>query len=207
MILKLFRKSPTTEAVSAVYRAIVAQSRQPVFYAEWGVPDTVTGRFDMISLHLALLFRRLRREKPGGVEFSQQVFDLFFKDMDRSLRELGVTDLGVPKKIQKMSTAFFGLMTSLNEAMDRDDRPGVEAVLRRNLFEPGQAAAGGRFEQLSVRPVRADECHSSLRDHGRQTEHGSCRMSGPYDRTRIADASIRLDSMPNDWAGPEAQGR
>ena len=139
MILKLFRKSPTTEAVSAVYRAIVAQSRQPVFYAEWGVPDTVTGRFDMISLHLALLFRRLRREKRGGVAFSQSVFDLFFKDMDRSLRELGVTDLGVPKKIQKMSTAFFGLMTSLNEAMDRDDRPGVEAVLERNLFEPGQA--------------------------------------------------------------------
>lgn len=139
MILKLFRKSPATEAVTAVYRAIVAQSRQPRFYAEWGVPDTVTGRFDMISLHLALLFRRLRGEKGVGPEFSQRVFDMFFKDMDRSLRELGVTDLGVPKKIQKMSTAFFGLMTNLNEAMDRRDRPGVEAVLQRNLFEAGAA--------------------------------------------------------------------
>ena len=59
--------------------------------------------------------------------------------MDRSLREMGVRDLGVPKKIQKMGNAFFGLMTSLNEAMDRDDRPEVEAVLQRNLFEPGQA--------------------------------------------------------------------
>ncbi len=108
MILNLFRKSPAAKAVEAVYRSIVAQSRQPRFYADWGVPDTVTGRFDMISLHLSLLFRRLRSEKRAGVEFSQAVFDLFFKDMDRSLRELGISDLGIPKRIQKMSSAFSG---------------------------------------------------------------------------------------------------
>ncbi len=140
MILNLFRKSPAAKAVEAVYRAIVAQSRQPVFYAEWGVPDTVTGRFDMISLHLALLFRRLRGEGKAGNDFSQAVFDLFFRDMDRSLREMGVSDLGVPKKIQKMGNIFFGLMTNVSEAMDRDDRAGLEAVLRRNLFDDGQAA-------------------------------------------------------------------
>jgi cytochrome b pre-mRNA-processing protein 3 len=66
MILSLFRKNTATEAVYAVYRAIVAQSRQPVFYAQWGVPDTVTGRFDMISLHMALLFRRLRAQDTAG---------------------------------------------------------------------------------------------------------------------------------------------
>ncbi len=134
MIFNLFRKNPATEAVYAVYRAIVAQSRQPRFYAEWGVPDTVTGRFDMISLHMALLFRRLRHEGAEATEFSQAVLDLFFKDMDRSLREMGAGDLAVPKKIQKMGNIFFGLMTSLNEALDRDDRPGVEAVLTRNVF-------------------------------------------------------------------------
>ncbi len=94
----------------------------------------------MISLHLALLFRRMRAEKPAGAEFSQAVFDLFFKDMDRSLREMGVSDLGVPKKIQKMGNLFFGLMTKLNEAMDRDDLPGVEAVLKRNVFDDAEGA-------------------------------------------------------------------
>jgi len=140
MILNLFRKNPSSDAVYAVYTAIVAQSRQPVFYADWGIPDTVTGRFDMISLHLSLLFRRLRVEKQAGHEFSQALFDLFFKDMDNSLREMGAGDMAVPKKVRKMSEIFYGLMTSLNEAMDRDDRPGVEAVLRRNVYTEAESA-------------------------------------------------------------------
>jgi len=142
MILNLFRKKQVTEAVYAVYAAIVAQSRQPRFYADWGVPDTVTGRFDMICLHLALLFARLRREGREVNEFAQAVFDLFFKDMDRSLREMGVTDLGVPKKIQKMGNIFYGLMTNLSEAMDKGDRAEVEAVIRRNLFDEAADAPG-----------------------------------------------------------------
>jgi cytochrome b pre-mRNA-processing protein 3 len=140
MILNLFRKNPAADAVYAVYTAIVAQSRQPVFYADWGVPDTVTGRFDMISLHLSLVFRRLRVEKQAGHEFSQALFDLFFKDMDRSLREMGAGDMAVPKKVRKMSEIFYGLMTTLNEAMDRNDRPGVEAVLRRNVYGEADSA-------------------------------------------------------------------
>ena len=161
-MLNLFKKKPNRDAVYAVYGAIVSQSRQPIFYAEWGVPDTVTGRFDMISVHLALLFRRMRTEKKEGVEFSQAVFDLFFKDMDRSLREMGVGDLGVPKKIQKMGTLFFGLMTNLNEAMDREDRSGVESVLRRNLFEGAEGAkvaelAGYLFTQYDRLAAQSGE--------------------------------------------------
>lgn len=134
MIFNLFRKQADTEPVFAVYRAIVAQSRQPRFYADWLVPDTVTGRFDMISLHLALLFRRLRADARHK-EFGQAVFDLFFKDMDRSLREMGAGDLAVPKKIQKMGNIFFGLLAAMNEAMDRNDRVALQAVLSRNVFE------------------------------------------------------------------------
>lgn len=140
MILNLFRKNTATEPVYAVYSAIVAQSRQPRFYADWLVPDTVTGRFDMISLHLALLFRRLRAEAGARKDFSQAVFDLFFKDMDRSLREMGVGDLGVPKRIQKMGNIFFGLLAALNEAMDRNDAVALEAVLARNIFDGNPGA-------------------------------------------------------------------
>lgn len=137
MIPSLFRKNSATNAVYGVYNAIVAQSRQLVFYAEWGVPDTVTGRFDMISLHMALVFRRMRGTEPSR-KFSQAVFDLFFKDMDRSLREMGVGDLGVPKRIQKMGNLFFGLLAAINEAMDRNDREALALVLSRNLFEGGE---------------------------------------------------------------------
>jgi cytochrome b pre-mRNA-processing protein 3 len=135
MILSLFRKNTATEPVYAVYSAIVAQSRQPRFYADWLVPDTVTGRFDMISLHMCLLFRRLRAETGPQKEFSQAVFDLFFKDMDRSLREMGVGDLGVPKRIQKMGNIFFGLLAAMNEAMDRNDVEALDAVLARNVYD------------------------------------------------------------------------
>lgn len=147
MILKLFRKNPAPDAVYAVYTAIVAQSRQPVFYAEWGVPDTVTGRFDMISLHIALVFRRLRNEGKVGAEFGQALFDLFFKDMDRSLREMGAGDLSVPKKVRKMTEIFYALMTGVNEAIDRSDRAGVAAVLSRNVL--GEAD-GGRADELAT---------------------------------------------------------
>jgi len=134
-MLNLFKKSPDPEAVLAVYRAIVAQSRQPVFYAEWGVPDTVTGRFDVLSLHMGLVFRRLSGGGKAATEFAQALFDLFFKDMDRNLREMGAGDLAVPKKIRNMGNLFYGLMTNLNEAMERGDRAEAEAVLRRNLFD------------------------------------------------------------------------
>lgn len=138
MILSLFRKNSATEPVYAVYNSIVAQSRQPVFYAQWGVPDTVTGRFDMISLHMALLFRRLRHGPQPAKDFSQAVFDLFFKDMDRSLREMGVGDLAVPKKIQKMGNIFFGLLAAMNEAIDRNDRAALAGVISRNIFDGGE---------------------------------------------------------------------
>lgn len=134
-MLNLFKKSPDPEAVLAVYRAIVAQSRQPVFYAQWGVPDTVTGRFDVLSLHMGLVFRRLGGGGKAATEFSQALFDLFFKDMDRNLREMGAGDLSVPKKIRNMGTLFYGLMTNLNEAMERGDQAEAQAVLRRNVFD------------------------------------------------------------------------
>lgn len=157
MIFNLFRKKPASQAVFAVYAAIVAQSRQPVFYADLGVPDTVTGRFDMICLHMALLFRRLRNEGKPVAEFSQALFDLFFKDMDRSLRELGAGDLAVPKKIQKMGNVFYGLLGKLTEALDADDRAALEAVVRKNIFDEDPAAAADRLaDYLMAEAKRLD---------------------------------------------------
>jgi len=161
MILSLFRKNADHGAVYAAYNAIVAQSRHRRFYADWQVPDTVTGRFDMISLHLCLLFRRLRTGEEPHRLFSQQVFDLFFKDMDRSLREMGAGDLAVPKRIQSMGELFYGLLAGLNEGLDENDPARLEDVLARNLYN-GEAVAGleqlagyvrGAEAQLNTQPV------------------------------------------------------
>lgn len=135
MIFSLFRKSRFSAPVYGVYNAIVAQSRHPQFYAEWGVPDTLTGRFDMISLHAALVFRRLRSKEQQSKTFAQNLFDCFFQDMDRSLREMGVGDLSVGKRIEKMGSLFYGLLTGLSSALDGPDTDALRAFLSRNFHD------------------------------------------------------------------------
>ncbi len=124
-----------------LYAAIVAQSRQKFLYADRGVPDTVTGRFDMISLHMALVLRRLQSEGAVCRDFSQGLFDLFFKDMDRSLREMGVTDIAVPKRIEKMGELFYGLVAGLGRAFDDPDgKQALDAFILRDVLAEDTAA-------------------------------------------------------------------
>lgn len=137
MILSLFKKKPNEAAIRQVYASIVAQSRQKFFYADWDIADTVTGRFDMISLHLCLVFRRLKTSADSDREFSQSLFDLFFQDMDHSLRELGTGDIAIPKRIQKMGELFYGLLASLSNALDAGGDGNHEALrqaLVRNIY-------------------------------------------------------------------------
>jgi cytochrome b pre-mRNA-processing protein 3 len=160
MVLSLFRKAKAAEPARAVYGAIVTQSRQPRLYAEWGVPDTVTGRFDMVSLHLALLLRRLRGE-PEARGFSQALLDLFLEDMDRSLRDLGVGDLAIPKRVKKMAGLFYGLLARFDEA--GSDIKALEGVLIRNIYggtanagaAPLAAYVAAETDRLAGQPVAA----------------------------------------------------
>ncbi|MEQ1771125.1 MAG: ubiquinol-cytochrome C chaperone family protein [Devosia sp.] len=162
MIFNLFRKSAPDAAVYSAYNFIVAQSRQPRFYADWGVPDTVTGRFDMISLHLALLLRRLKADESAK-GFGQQLVNLFFSDMDRSLREMGVGDLSVPKKIGNMGKLFYGTLNALDESLTSTDAAALEPMLVRNIYggtaNPGAAALAGHLRAeaaaLELRPVKS----------------------------------------------------
>ncbi len=146
MIFNLFRKSTAPGAAHEGYRSIVAQSRQARFYAEWGVPDTVTGRFDMISLHLALMLHRLKGDAAGR-PFGQKLVEAFFRDMDESIRELGVTDLGVPNRIKKMGKAFYGLAEALDPALESADPAAIETVLVRNIYD---GAANPGASQLAA---------------------------------------------------------
>lgn len=143
MIFSLFRRNRPSDEVHQIYGVIVAQARKEVFYTDFGVDDTVTGRFDMIVLHAFLLFHRLSGEEEGKRAFGQSVFDLMFADMDRSLREMGVGDISVPKKVKKMVQAFYGRCKAYGDALAHKGSdtaeldPLVEAV-SRNLFPDGE---------------------------------------------------------------------
>jgi len=119
----------------ALYRQIVAQARQPSFYRDHGVPDTLDGRFDMIVLHAFLAMRRLKRiEGPEAQKVSQDLFDLLFADMDSNLREIGVGDLGVGKRVKKMAQAFYGRVEAYEAGLTDADPAVLQQALARNLY-------------------------------------------------------------------------
>jgi cytochrome b pre-mRNA-processing protein 3 len=136
---KHFRKPPSPPAtIEAIYGMIVAQAREPAFYKAFGVPDTVEGRFDMVLLHLWMVLRRLRRIQGGG-ELSQMLFDHFCADMDGNLREMGVGDLTVPKRMQKFGEAFYGRSAAYDRALEAGAEPLAQALCK-NILDGGDIA-------------------------------------------------------------------
>ncbi|RUW61799.1 ubiquinol-cytochrome C chaperone family protein [Mesorhizobium sp. M7A.F.Ca.US.008.03.1.1] len=117
----------------ALYAQIVAAARQTVFYSHWNVPDTPLGRFEMLSLHMFLFQHRLRGESGAAQEVAQVLIDEFFLDVDHSLRELGIGDVGVPKRMKKLAKMFYGRTAAYDDALERNDREGLTAALARNV--------------------------------------------------------------------------
>ena len=111
---------------------IVAQARQPIFYRDLGVPDTVNGRFDLVLLHLWLVLRRLRAVQAGPA-LSQALFDHFCEDMDDNLREMGVGDQVVPKRMQAFGEAFYGRTRAYDRAVDEGGEALASAICRNIL--------------------------------------------------------------------------
>jgi cytochrome b pre-mRNA-processing protein 3 len=128
------------ERAERLYSQVVAQARRAEFYRDCGVPDTLDGRFDMILLISVLVLRRLRREGDDGGRVGQAYFDAMMDDMDRSLREMGVGDLSVGRRVKAMARAFYGRAKAYETALGADDDVPLRAALRGNLFattEPG----------------------------------------------------------------------
>jgi len=126
-------KKPQDEA-HALYVAIVAEARQSFLFDELGVPDSVDGRFDMISLHIFLVLRRLKADVDRSADLAQCLFDTMFADMDRSLREMGTGDLGVGRRIKEMATAFYGRLSAYEKALQSNDPALLPDAIVRNIF-------------------------------------------------------------------------
>ena len=140
MIFPLFRREADT--ISALYGMIVAQARMPVFYRVYGVPDTVDGRFELVLIHLFLILRRLDEDKPGR-DLGQQLFDLFCRDMDQNLREMGIGDLKVPKEMRRIGEAYYGRAKAYESALALGDPEALRMAVARNVFGTENADRGG----------------------------------------------------------------
>ncbi len=138
MISGLFRRAPTQKTIDALYGAIVAQGRSPAFYSSYGVPDTVTGRLEMILIHAFLFSRRSRSGGEAMHQLGQGVFDRFCDDMDGNLREMGIGDLAVPKHMQRIGEAFYGRATAYDAALDANDDSALARAVTRNVFASAQ---------------------------------------------------------------------
>lgn len=137
MIGLLNRRRQRRDAALAAYNAIVARARDGRLFAAWLVPDTLDGRFEMLSLHAFLVLNRLKRE-ASAKDFAQTLFDIMFADLDRGVREMGATDIGVGKRVKALARGFYGRVAAYDKGLV--DQAELEAALRRNLFGTVQAA-------------------------------------------------------------------
>lgn len=143
------RRDPREARARALYEGVVAQARQPGFYRDCGVPDSVDGRFELIALHAFLVLRRLKAHPGDEGELGQALFDVMFQDMDQSLRELGAGDLGVGLRVKRMAQGFFGRIAAYEDGLSGPPE-NLEAALRRNLYgtvsaEPEQVGAMAEY--------------------------------------------------------------
>jgi cytochrome b pre-mRNA-processing protein 3 len=134
-----FRKPRLTPAgtIEAIYGMIVTQAREPIFYRHLAVPDTVNGRFDLLLLHLWLLLRRLRTVAQGSMGLSQALFDRFCEDMDDNLREMGVGDQTVPKRMRAFGEAFYGRVQAYDQAIEASAEALAQAICKNILNGAG----------------------------------------------------------------------
>jgi cytochrome b pre-mRNA-processing protein 3 len=130
----LFHNKARDVQISRIYDQILAQARAPELYLAGGVPDTMEGRTDMMLLHLFLLMHRLREEKGEILEVARDVCDRFFAELDRAMREMGVGDLTVPKKMRRIADIYAGCSSSYGNALASEDAGELPAALLRNVY-------------------------------------------------------------------------
>ena len=173
MNLLPFRRPKQDPMIADLYGTIVAQARSPIFYSGYGVPDTVSGRFDMVVLHMVLFLRRLKRESETVQVLGQEVFNLFCRDMDDNFREMGVGDLAVPKRMQAFGEAFYGRAAAYDLALAAGTEPLAQALCRNILN--GQEIENAR--RLAFYVETAVACLAGLDEAALQS--GSWRFPAP----------------------------
>lgn len=154
-MLNAMRRSKQRRSLAArLYAVLVARARDPVFFASYGVEDTLDGRFDLLALHAWLVLERLKA--AGAASLSQAFVDTVFIGFDEALRELGSGDIGLGRRMKKLADAFYGRMQAYGEARDE---ASLEAALVRNLYRGvRQPAAKAMARYVLSARARLDAC-------------------------------------------------
>lgn len=152
MILRFFRENPRRSVIDRLHARVAAASRQPCLYLELGVPDTAEGRFESLALHMILALRRLRGLPPPADEVGQELVDSVFRHLDANLREMGVGDLTVPKRIKTLAQAFYGRVQAYGAALDARDEVALAEALARNVT--GEEATARGLARYAVQAMR-----------------------------------------------------
>lgn len=133
------RQKSNAEIVKNQYEILTAAARRAIFYTDMNVPDTVMGRFNMLTLHITL-YLRLTKDKGEPVQaLAQDIVDAFFEDIDHSIRELGIGDASVPKRMKKLAKMFYGRADAYGQALDGKDEEAMIAALSRNIYPEQEA--------------------------------------------------------------------
>jgi len=210
----LFAPSPLKQQAADAYMGIVAQSRQPVFYTDWQVPDTLDGRFDVLVLHLFLVLARCEDSvgedsgPAGATSFSRALAEMFFADMDRSLREMGAGDTGVGRRVKAMAEAFYGRMQAYRRRSATKPpwrtRSGAMSIAKNRwrpkppLLSRSICAASMCVATPAARSAAEgrDVCFRRLPwPLPRRFEKRRCAWRWPYRRRRLAAAAHRRPSL------------
>ena len=185
MISLPFRRTSRSGNIDALYGMIVAQARSPEFYRGYGVPDTVDGRLDMIVLHLVLVLRQMKMANGALPPAGQRLFDRFLQDMDGNFREMGVGDLAVPKRMQKVGEAFYGRAQVYEGALTESSPATLEAAVARNVFGVPEPTLGARRLATYMRDVAARLSQ----------QHADALMAAKFEFTdpaSVADGSLNV---------------
>lgn len=146
----LFKRDPNRALIDKLYGEIMAGVLQPSLYLHCGVPDTFEGRFEMLALHGSAVVRRIERLPAPGPDLAQDVMDGVFRHLDGTLREMGVGDITVPKRMKKHAEAFAGRAHSYARALDAGDEAALRLALARNVARDEAAAESSEVRALAA---------------------------------------------------------
>jgi cytochrome b pre-mRNA-processing protein 3 len=164
MIFGLFRKNPHQATVARLHDSIAAQSRLPAFFLPpYGAPDTLEGRFEILTLNAGLVLRRLSLLPEPGPEVAQALSNAIFTLFDDALREIGISDVGVPKKMKKLASAFMGRGVAYAAAMEQGEAELAAALARNVLGGAGDGKALAAYTLAAAKQLAGTPLDALLR--------------------------------------------
>ncbi|NIX77625.1 ubiquinol-cytochrome C chaperone family protein [Microvirga terricola] len=163
MIFSLFRKNPRRTAIAVLYTRIATASRAPALYTALGIPDTLEGRFEALSLHVILVLRALRSLPAPAGDVASDLTDAFFQDLDAAHREMGIGDTTVPKRMKKLAGSFYGHADAYEAPLNASDEAALAAVLGRNACGTEAPATGlARYALAAERGLKEQDLTAIL---------------------------------------------